>query len=163
MSDVLGLTVNVELSRQLVDDITIFEPVSDALSGCQSSDLGAALTCTVRPTSAITWLYVGLLELYETKDRLRFIFLEVTSIGITVLALTCVLDRWLYQSWTFVTLNFLKFNFLSSGGDYYGTHKWHWYFTQGLKDWSVPSQIVVLFGSQETQVKELLDCFLSER
>ncbi|KAL5697329.1 Mannosyltransferase aptg1 [Ranunculus cassubicifolius] len=92
----------------------------------------AALACAVRPTSAITWLYVGLLELYETKDRVRFVFLEVTPIGIAVLALTSLLDRWLYHSWTLVPLNFLKFNFLSSGGDYYGTHKWHWYFTQGF-------------------------------
>ncbi|MCL7051557.1 hypothetical protein MKW94_012140 [Papaver nudicaule] len=28
----------------------------------------AALACALRPTSAITWLYVGLLELFETKD-----------------------------------------------------------------------------------------------
>lgn len=38
----------------------------------------------------------------------------------------------MYSSWVLVPLNFLKFNFLSSGGDYYGTHKWHWYFTQGF-------------------------------
>ncbi|KAF9613725.1 hypothetical protein IFM89_010167 [Coptis chinensis] len=92
----------------------------------------AALACAIRPTSAITWLYVGLLEFYETRDRLRFIFLEVTPIGVMVLALTSLLDRWMYKSWTFVPLNFLRFNFLSSGGDYYGTHKWHWYFTQGF-------------------------------
>ncbi|KAF8400440.1 hypothetical protein HHK36_013738 [Tetracentron sinense] len=41
----------------------------------------AALACAVRPTSAITWLYVGLLELFVTHDRLRFIFLEVAPIG----------------------------------------------------------------------------------
>jgi phosphatidylinositol glycan class B len=49
-----------------------------------------------------------------------------------VLALSCLLDRLMYGSWVIVPLNFLKFNFLSSGGDYYGTHKWHWYFSQGL-------------------------------
>jgi phosphatidylinositol glycan class B len=49
-----------------------------------------------------------------------------------VLGLTCLLDRFMYGSWILVPLNFLKFNFLSSGGDYYGTHKWHWYFTQGF-------------------------------
>jgi phosphatidylinositol glycan class B len=38
----------------------------------------------------------------------------------------------MYGSWVIVPLNFLKFNFLSSGGDYYGTHPWHWYFTQGF-------------------------------
>lgn len=49
-----------------------------------------------------------------------------------VLGVSCLLDRWMYGSWVLVPLNFLKFNFLSSGGDYYGTHKWHWYFTQGF-------------------------------
>ena len=49
-----------------------------------------------------------------------------------VLGLSCLLDRLMYGSWVIVPLNFLKFNFLSSGGDYYGTHKWHWYFSQGF-------------------------------
>jgi len=56
----------------------------------------------------------------------------VHSIRILVLGLTCLLDRFMYGTWVLVPLNFLKFNFLSSGGDYYGTHKWHWYFTQGF-------------------------------
>lgn len=92
----------------------------------------AALACAIRPTSAITWVYVGLLELFMARDRLKFIFLEAAPIGGLVFGLTCLLDRLMYGSWVLVPLNFLKFNFLSSGGDYYGTHKWHWYFTQGF-------------------------------
>ncbi|XP_044463121.1 mannosyltransferase APTG1 [Mangifera indica] len=92
----------------------------------------AALACAIRPTSAIIWLYVGLLELLVTRDRLRFVFLEVLPIGAVMLGLTCLLDRLMYGSWILVPLNFLKFNFLSSGGDYYGTHKWHWYFSSGF-------------------------------
>ena len=53
-------------------------------------------------------------------------------IRVLVLTLACLLDHLMYGSWVLVPLNFLKFNFLSSGGDYYGTHKWHWYFTQGF-------------------------------
>lgn len=41
----------------------------------------AALACAIRPTSAVTWVYVGLLELYLTHDRLRFIFVELIPIG----------------------------------------------------------------------------------
>ncbi|MBA0568159.1 hypothetical protein Golob_005670, partial [Gossypium lobatum] len=41
----------------------------------------AALACAIRPTSAVTWVYVGLLELYSTHDRLRFIFVELIPIG----------------------------------------------------------------------------------
>lgn len=92
----------------------------------------AALACAIRPTSAITWAYVGLLELLVARDRLKFIFLEVVPVGVLVLTLAWSLDHLMYGSWVLVPLNFLKFNFLSSGGDYYGTHKWHWYFTQGF-------------------------------
>lgn len=41
----------------------------------------AALACAIRPTSAITWVYVGLLELFVTHEIVRFIFLEVAPIG----------------------------------------------------------------------------------
>ncbi|CAN6725330.1 unnamed protein product [Malus baccata var. baccata] len=92
----------------------------------------AALACAIRPTSAIIWLYVVLLELFLTCDKLRFIFLEVAPMGVLVLGLTFLLDCLMYGSWVFVPLNFLRFNFLSAGGDYYGTHEWYWYFTQGF-------------------------------
>lgn len=48
----------------------------------------AALACAVRPTSAITWLYVGLLELLTARDRFRFLFLEVAPIGYVLLLFT---------------------------------------------------------------------------
>ncbi|CAI9108412.1 OLC1v1007995C1 [Oldenlandia corymbosa var. corymbosa] len=92
----------------------------------------AALACALRPTSAIIWLYVGVLELLSTRHRVKLIFCEAVPIGALVLGLTLLLDRLMYGSWVFVPLNFLMFNFLSSGGDYYGTHPWHWYFTQGF-------------------------------
>eukprot|EP01018_Ginkgo_biloba_P025171 Gb_16626 [translate_table: standard] len=92
----------------------------------------AAFSCAIRPTSAIVWLYVGIIHLYEAHDKLKFLILEVLPIGVIVLIGTCLLDRWMYGSWVLVPLNFLKFNFFSSGGDYYGTHPWHWYFTQGF-------------------------------
>ncbi|CAG7891656.1 unnamed protein product [Brassica rapa] len=92
----------------------------------------AALACAIRPTSAIIWLYVGTLELFLTPNKFKFVVLEVIPIGSLVLGFTCLLDRMMYGSWVIVPLNFLKFNFLSSGGDYYGTHPWHWYFSQGF-------------------------------
>nr|XP_043629540.1 mannosyltransferase APTG1 isoform X2 [Erigeron canadensis] len=94
--------------------------------------VAAALACAIRPTSAIIWVYIGFMELFVSRDRLKFVFLEVLPIGLVVLGLTFLLDHWMYGSWVFVPLNFLKFNFLSSGGDYYGTHPWHWYFSQGF-------------------------------
>ncbi|VFQ71286.1 unnamed protein product [Cuscuta campestris] len=92
----------------------------------------SALACAIRPTSAITWLYVGLLELYLTNEKIICILLEVIPIGTLILGVTLMLDRWMYGTWVIVPLNFVKFNFLSSGGDYYGTHVWHWYLSQGF-------------------------------
>ncbi|CAN0840275.1 Mannosyltransferase APTG1 [Linum grandiflorum] len=105
----------------------------DALLGSRKVGLLiAGLACAIRPTCAIIWAYVGLLELLLTRDRVRFFALEVVPIGALILGLSCLVDRVMYGSWVLVPLNFLKFNFLSSGGDYYGTHPWHWYFSQGF-------------------------------
>ena len=41
----------------------------------------AALTCILRPTSAITWIYLGIWEFIMAKDRFKFLFLEVIPIG----------------------------------------------------------------------------------
>ena len=41
----------------------------------------AAVACGIRPTSAITWLYVGVFDLLGTQSRLGFLFLEVVPIG----------------------------------------------------------------------------------
>jgi GPI mannosyltransferase 3 len=41
----------------------------------------AALACGVRPTSAITWIYVGLLDFIHIKSKCRYVFLEVIPIG----------------------------------------------------------------------------------
>ncbi|PIN18223.1 Dolichyl-P-Man:Man(6)GlcNAc(2)-PP-dolichol alpha-1,2-mannosyltransferase [Handroanthus impetiginosus] len=124
----------------------------------------AAVACAIRPTSAITWIYIGFLELFTARDKLKLVLLEVLPIGGLVLGLTFLLDHQLYGSWVIVPLNFLKFNFLSSGGDYYGTHPWHWYMTQGFtvmlltyipfsvagiiacKDWKLAGLIVWVLG-----------------
>ena len=53
-------------------------------SSCVSRKWGlfvAALACAIRPTSAVTWMYVGFLELFNARDRLKFVFLEVAPIG----------------------------------------------------------------------------------
>jgi len=41
----------------------------------------AALSCAIRPTSAVTWLYVGLLDFIQMKSKCRFVFLEVIPVG----------------------------------------------------------------------------------
>ncbi|KAF3649801.1 putative E3 ubiquitin-protein ligase XBAT32-like [Capsicum annuum] len=119
----------------------------------------AALACAVRPTSAITWIYIGLLELYLTRDKLKFVLLEVIPIGTLILGLTFLVDGWMYGTWVLVPLNFLKFNFLSSGGDYYGTHVWHWYFSQGFTVMVftfLPFSLAGIFKSKQWKLSGLI-------
>lgn len=119
----------------------------------------AALSCAIRPTSAVTWLYVGLLDFIQMKSKCRFILLDVIPVGAIVLAVTTLLDWWMYGSWVIVPLNFLKFNLLSSGGDYYGTHVFHWYFTQGFPSmiWTfLPFALCGIVKSQEWRLSGLI-------
>lgn len=37
-----------------------------------------------------------------------------------------------FLKWILVQWNFLKFNVLHNVAEFYGSHPWHWYFTQGL-------------------------------
>jgi phosphatidylinositol glycan class B len=41
----------------------------------------AALSCAIRPTSAVTWLYVGLLDFIQMKFKCYFVFVEVIPVG----------------------------------------------------------------------------------
>ncbi|KAJ6731647.1 GLYCOSYLTRANSFERASE [Salix purpurea] len=78
----------------------------------------AALACAIRPTSAVTWVYIGLLELAVTRDRLKFLVLDVVPIGALVLGLSCLLDRLMYGSWvigfTVMLFTFLPFSIAGS-------------------------------------------------
>jgi len=119
----------------------------------------AALSCAIRPTSAVTWLYVGLLDFIQMKSKCRFVFLEVIPVGAFVLAVTTLLDWWMYGSQVIVPLNFLKFNLFSSGGDYYGTHVFHWYFTQGFPSmiWTfLPLAVCGIVKSREWRISGLI-------
>ena len=49
-----------------------------------------------------------------------------------ILTISSVIDRVFYGKWVNVHYNFLQFNFLSGSSEFFGTHPWHWYFTQGL-------------------------------
>jgi len=60
------------------------------------------------------------------------IYASIVLYRALVLGLATLLDQPVHGSWVLVFVNFFMFNFLSLGGDYYGTHKWHWYFTQGF-------------------------------
>lgn len=89
----------------------------------------------VRPTSAVVLAYVGLRALWFSpsfSERLRLVFCEVLPIGVVGVACSCGVDYLFYGELTFVPWNFVKFNVAHNISAFYGTHPFHWYFTQGL-------------------------------
>src|SRR5690554_6874181 len=59
----------------------------------------AAFTCLIRPTSAVIWLWLGivhLLELSTWTERFRLIFLEVLPIGVGTVLLSVGVDYQFY-------------------------------------------------------------------
>lgn len=51
------------------------------LTSRQLGILSAGLSCVMRPTSLIIWLYVGIAHLLETITKRQYIFEEVLPIG----------------------------------------------------------------------------------
>ena len=93
----------------------------------------AALACVLRPTAAITWVFLGLARLAnQPHSRARFLALEVVPTACVALAACALLDRVRYGIWTLTPLNFLHFNVLARGNEFFGVHAWHWYASQGV-------------------------------
>ena len=64
-------------------------------------------------------------------DRRRF-FLRTVAVGVVAVVASCALDSFCYGRFTFVPWEFLKLNVVRGVADFYGSHPFHWYFTQGF-------------------------------
>lgn len=88
--------------------------------------LFAALSCLVRPTSAIIWILLAIISFYKSDRKISFIFAHVVPIGILALLWSVCIDSWFYGKLTLVQLNFVMFNVVKDMGTFYGSHPWHW-------------------------------------
>jgi hypothetical protein len=50
----------------------------------QSALTVAAVSCVIRPTNGIIWIYMGVLHLFQARDRFQFLLAEVFPIGYTL-------------------------------------------------------------------------------
>ena len=90
---------------------------------------------TMRPTSAVLWVYVGLSEIYRLgnwKETSRMIIFQVLPVMAFWLGVSFSVDFWFYGEWTNVLFNFFDFNFVKGLDKLYGTHPFYWYFTEGF-------------------------------
>ncbi|XP_060734382.1 GPI mannosyltransferase 3 [Tachysurus vachellii] len=86
----------------------------------------------VRPTALIVWLPLLLHHLWREENKLKLITQQGLPVMAVSLAVSTFIDCTFYGKWTFVQWNFLKFNVLHNVAEFYGTHPWHWYLTQGF-------------------------------
>uniref|UniRef100_A0A671YKX6 Mannosyltransferase n=2 Tax=Sparus aurata TaxID=8175 RepID=A0A671YKX6_SPAAU len=91
-----------------------------------------ALAIVVRPTALIVWFPLLMYHFWKEENKLRLITHKCIPIGAVAVVMSTLIDCIFYDKWTMVQFNFLKFNIFYSVADFYGSHPWHWYFTQGF-------------------------------
>ncbi|CAM9736986.1 unnamed protein product [Chrysoparadoxa australica] len=91
----------------------------------------ASLCVAVRPTSAVLWVAVGLFRLANLplKRWPAYLSLVVGIVG-SIVAISTVVDSFMYGERVFVPLRFLRFNLLEGKSAQFGVQPWHWYLTQ---------------------------------
>lgn len=94
----------------------------------------ASINCLVRPTAAIIWGPLVLLQLFfsNSKDVTKFIFKCILPALVLTLPIFIIIDYIWYGKFCIPAYNFIVFNTFKGISSFYGTNSFHWYFTQGL-------------------------------
>jgi GPI mannosyltransferase 3 len=133
MFDVIVRTYSNSLETVLVEMFLFFWPMTRT-SGSTSRRIAllfAAIAVIVRPTSVLLWAWFGVLHLVESSNKFNYL-LEVAAIGSAMTSISALADRWFFGRWVFPPLEFFKFNVLHGGSSIYGTHPWHWFFSNAF-------------------------------
>jgi phosphatidylinositol glycan class B len=101
------------------------------LASLDTALIAASIACLLRPTSVVIWLCMGLQLLVSSSNWSRII-IKATRIGIFAVLGMLLLDRIYYREWVFTPWNFFHYNVTMSISEFYGSHPWHWYLTQGI-------------------------------
>lgn len=104
---------------------------SKSMNSVKYSSL-VALAFIIRPTAVIPWIPLMFRHFWQEQRKLDLILHQFLPVGFVTLSLSLIIDRIFFGQWTLVQYNFLKFNVLQDLGSFYGSHPWHWYFSQGF-------------------------------
>ncbi|XP_070325352.1 GPI mannosyltransferase 3 isoform X5 [Odocoileus virginianus] len=104
---------------------------SKSMNSVKYSSL-VALAFIIRPTAVIPWIPLLFRHFWQEQRKLDLILHQFLPVGFVTLSLSLIIDRIFFGQWTLVQYNFLKFNVLQDLGSFYGSHPWHWYFSQGF-------------------------------
>ncbi|PWN25469.1 hypothetical protein BDZ90DRAFT_233922 [Jaminaea rosea] len=97
----------------------------------------AAAACLIRPTNAVLWVFVYGCMSCEMIRRSRYAQLaslwgKALVIGLLAIAVSIIIDSTFHGRFSLPMIPFLLTNVYHSLSLFYGSHPWHWYFTQGL-------------------------------
>ncbi|RKP21165.1 hypothetical protein ROZALSC1DRAFT_27412 [Rozella allomycis CSF55] len=109
-----------------------------------------SISSCFRITNIIMWIIPVSKILYMNYKQLK----SMVLIGLSVLCASIVMDSVYYGRLVFVMLNFLEFNVLRGLSSFYGTHPWHWYFSQGVWVISTIQYPLFIFGFFKSPSKE---------
>ncbi|GAM22656.1 hypothetical protein SAMD00019534_058310, partial [Acytostelium subglobosum LB1] len=106
----------------------------------------------IRPTTALMWLYLVplymLTSIRSMKQLVQFLFRDVLLAASITLAMVIVVDYCFYKEITLVPYNFLYYNIVRNFSALYGTHPFHWYFTNALPVVAFTLLPLVILGCQ---------------
>ncbi|XP_051580288.1 GPI mannosyltransferase 3-like [Myxocyprinus asiaticus] len=105
-----------------------------------------SLAIVFRPTALIVWLPLLFHHFCMEENKLAFFIQQGIPIVALALGVSTLIDSVFYGKWILVQWNFLRFNVLHSVAEFYGTHPWHWYFTQGVVVVIGPHLPIFLYG-----------------
>ncbi|XP_069851463.1 GPI mannosyltransferase 3 isoform X1 [Dipodomys merriami] len=91
-----------------------------------------AFAFIIRPTAVIPWIPLLCTHFWQARRKLPLTLHHFLPVGFVAFSSSVIIDRIFFGQWTLVQFNFLKFNVLQNLGTFYGSHPWHWYFSQGF-------------------------------
>lgn len=100
--------------------------------------------------SPMQWLPLCLWHMYIgfRTSRLCHVLFLYLAVGLFSLGLSVLVEKHFYGRWTLSQANFLYFNIIADVGKFYGTHAWHWYWTQGRQSKTVTGNFHKLWINQ---------------
>ncbi|XP_013406843.1 GPI mannosyltransferase 3 [Lingula anatina] len=109
----------------------------------------------IRPTAAIMWVPMVAWHLWRKQQSLVDVLKTYILVGVCGLGLSLLIDGNFYGKWTMVQYNFLQFNVINNMGSFYGSHPFHWYFTQGFPAIIGPHIVPFVIGVWKARDKRL--------
>lgn len=114
---------------------------SERIDNCGAAAVGhlrialiaAGLGIALRPPSLLLWLPIAAVSAGAVGKGLRLrAAVETAAVASVIVTASCAIDRAFYGRWLFVPWEFAKFNLFQGGSSLYGSHPWHWNFSQGI-------------------------------